>query len=677
MVRVLWLVFFSALSLLTLCGQATSASGAAPASDSLLSEVSFETPVIDICDEAPVRTLVGKMSSYLDASGALTLEEIRAGASGVRFVPLYEHEPHFGFTNDAVWLRFSVRNCGERDIVRRIVLATNFMVQMDVWKAGAGGVENILSQSEQSPFHTRPVAYPMLVAPLELEASEAADIYVRFFSRGGTALPVRIETLSSFTAWAQGETIKVFVFYTIMFIFTLTSLIAYAALRMPIFMAYSAYALSVLMYLAQVDGVAFQYLWPNAPAWNQLASLPLGCALGAAAAVFARIFLDARNKYPLINWLLAVIIAGCVAILLFGLLVDERMAKRAATFWVMLGALCYFLIGVYALRRQSPQMYFFVIGWFGIVTATVSIAARDLAGLPFSRAETLDIVRLAMVFDATMMGLAVVSGIVLLRRERDRSFREEMRAVQKNLTLHERLNVVESRYAAAAREAELRGKALADTSHDIRQPLFAVRASLRAMENAKTVSPKHSTSIERSLSYIEALAAEHLKQEKNQNKDQTHDLKIRTPLPRVFAEIKSMFEADAAAKGVDLRVVPCSKTVAVDALLLLRILSNLITNAIQYSDQYSEKATVLVGCRRRGDRIRIAVYDNGPGVSAEDIERLTKRGTRGDAAMASCTGYGLGLSIVRETCHANGLEFSVEGAPGTGSSFSVNVPVAE
>ncbi len=111
---------------------------------------------------------------------------------------------------------------------------------------------------------------------------------------------------------------------------------------------------------------------------------------------------------------------------------------------------------------------------------------------------------------------------------------------------------------------------------------------------------------------------------------------------------------------------------------LLTALVNLIDNAIAYSDA---GARVVVSVRRAtsqdGDRVAIAVTDNGIGIAREDQERVFERFYRVDYARSRRTGgTGLGLSIVREIVEAHGGSVTVWSKPGAGSTFTIDVPVA-
>lgn len=629
-------------------------------------------PVVRIDGGEPVRALQGRISYFLDTTRQLTIADVSSDDYAGRFSAVVTEEPDFQYTTSAIWLKIPVLNSQSSAVDMRMTFQTNFMTELAVYQVGASGSYILLDQKEDSTFDSRPIPHPNIITPLTLQASERADLFVRYISKGSTTLPIRFETLASFDAWTQSYTAKLFMFYALMFAFAVMSMVAFAVMPRSIFLSYSFYAVTVILYIGQRDGVAFQYLWPNAPLFNGFASLPLGCLVGLSAAVFARIFLNTKRDYPGADLFLLFFIGGCIAIPFLAFVIGESPAKKLATYWVTLGAVSFLVIGLRAMRSIQPRIVFYVVGWLGIVCGTLLVTARDVLGISAGRSETLDIVRMATLFDATMMGLAMTAAILHIRKERDNSWRNQIVTLQANLALHERLNTVETRYEQAASEAEKRGRVLANASHDIRQPLFALRSSLRALEKSGAPPKSQAEGIERSLNYIEALVDDYMKEALE---DETAGESLdgpATPLAVIFDAVQGMFAVEATTKGLSLVVVNSSKSAAIEAFPLLRVVTNLVANAVAYT----RNGKVVVGCRRRGERILIEVYDTGPGLSEAQIEMALGRGRRGDVADANPGGEGLGLSIVRELSGMHDLQLSVVSTPGKGSCFSISAPLA-
>ncbi len=111
-----------------------------------------------------------------------------------------------------------------------------------------------------------------------------------------------------------------------------------------------------------------------------------------------------------------------------------------------------------------------------------------------------------------------------------------------------------------------------------------------------------------------------------------------------------------------------------DAILLERILLNLVSNAIRYTS----RGGVVVGCRRRGDSVRIEVWDSGIGIAGGPAAQHLRRVLPGrrSGSRASAAGLGLGLSIVDGLCRLLGHPIDLASRPGKGSRFAVSVPLA-
>ncbi|MFT6472903.1 PAS-domain containing protein [Qipengyuania profunda] len=137
----------------------------------------------------------------------------------------------------------------------------------------------------------------------------------------------------------------------------------------------------------------------------------------------------------------------------------------------------------------------------------------------------------------------------------------------------------------------------------------------------------------------------------------------------VFDEIMREFSVQAENKGLTFRRVATSAWIQTDRALLASVVRNLMSNAIRYT----ESGDVLLGVRRAGADIELCVFDTGPGIAGEDVERLFGEFQRGRTPDRE--GLGLGLAIVRRITALLAIEVVTRSVPGRGSSFSVRLPV--
>ncbi|NBB83519.1 MAG: response regulator [Alphaproteobacteria bacterium] len=146
------------------------------------------------------------------------------------------------------------------------------------------------------------------------------------------------------------------------------------------------------------------------------------------------------------------------------------------------------------------------------------------------------------------------------------------------------------------------------------------------------------------------------------------------PVGPLIERLADAYGPIAAARGVALRHVACSATVISDPHLLDRILENLVSNAVKYT----QRGRVLIGCRRVGDALAIRVYDTGPGIAEEDKALIFEEFRRGGNAPGDIAeGLGIGLSIVERLARLLGHDLTLASESGRGTLVEVRVPLLE
>ncbi|WP_035692668.1 sensor histidine kinase, partial [Azospirillum halopraeferens] len=143
------------------------------------------------------------------------------------------------------------------------------------------------------------------------------------------------------------------------------------------------------------------------------------------------------------------------------------------------------------------------------------------------------------------------------------------------------------------------------------------------------------------------------------------------PLDGVFGRLLREFEGPAGTRGLRLVVRPCAATVRSDTGHLERLLRQLLSNAVRFTD----RGGVLLAARRRGRVLCIEVWDSGPGIHPDDVSRLFDDFHKAHGA-AGKKGAGFGLAIARRLADGLGHALAVRSRPGRGSVFSLTVPLA-
>lgn len=265
---------------------------------------------------------------------------------------------------------------------------------------------------------------------------------------------------------------------------------------------------------------------------------------------------------------------------------------------------------------------------------------------------------------ATSVMAALLAWFLLRRRMRALSAAESLRSAKE--------------HAEAASHAK--SQFLAVASHDLRQPIQALSlfvATLQAMGRRAEIPGSEVGHIAARLQ----LALNGLGRLLNglfdlSRLDSGTVTVARRPVEAagVLAELNNAFAGPAEAKGQGFKVLlPRGLWVDTDPLVLARVLSNLVANAVRYTDT----GRILVGCRPRGDMLEFQVFDTGIGIADEERARIFGEFYQvPDVVRDREHGLGLGLAIVSRSVQLLGGRIRVCSTPGKGSVFSVLLPRA-
>jgi len=229
-----------------------------------------------------------------------------------------------------------------------------------------------------------------------------------------------------------------------------------------------------------------------------------------------------------------------------------------------------------------------------------------------------------------------------------------------------------TRQLEAANQAKSRF--IAAASHDLRQPLHALglfvaqlHGKMRAGERVQIIRR-----IEAALSAMNELFSALLDISKLDAGATTVNVTV-FPVSQLLAHAETTFAGAAREKGLSFKAAPSEAWVRSDFILLEQIVFNLITNALRYT----QRGGVLVGCRKRGDQLRIEVWDTGVGIPADQHDKIFGEFYRlGEPDRDRRGGLGLGLAIVDRLCRLLGHPIQVRSRIGKGSVFAITVPRA-
>lgn len=280
-----------------------------------------------------------------------------------------------------------------------------------------------------------------------------------------------------------------------------------------------------------------------------------------------------------------------------------------------------------------------------------------------------------------LAGILVLQFIALLvmgrvqRSALDQVIRLKAHSEKLAVQLHAEMGVSEQARRAAEAASRAKTQFFAAASHDLRQPLHAMGLFAEALRQ-RTHDPEVASlvnSINESVDALEGLFGELL----DITRIDTGGVDV-DPAPvamrELFARLRLHFEPTAFEKGLALSFHGASHVAFADPVLLERILRNLVSNAIRYTDD----GGVLVSCRRRGEKLLMQVWDSGIGITEATLPRIFDEfyqvQSQRPLQAHQRKGLGLGLAIVARLAALLEAPINVRSRVGHGTVFSFEVP---
>ncbi|HSV20786.1 MAG TPA: hybrid sensor histidine kinase/response regulator [Casimicrobiaceae bacterium] len=414
-------------------------------------------------------------------------------------------------------------------------------------------------------------------------------------------------------------------------------------------------------------------------------------SMGLGAAIFCGVMWDEAAHGLLAGWAALVAINQAWRTVLLRAWQRTRPGAAAAprwgSYWAAGSTIAGALWGTAAVVLfPAPPAYqaLLIVCLFGVIMGGLNLTAvykPSFYGFVLPALVPL-IVRVAVVGDPVHLFTAMVLGVVLgfvvgFGHRLNDVLTHSLTIRYENLDLigelKDRTRAAQDARAAAEKANRGKSQLLAAASHDLRQPLHALglyAAALAArahddqcrplVENVQEgiVALEHQFGQLLDLSRLEAGALH----------ADCSDIELGPLLARVANE----YGAQAATRGLALRVVCTSLVVRSDPVLLERIVGNLVANAVRYT----RRGGVVLGARRRGHDVAIVVADSGIGIAPFDMSRIFEEfyQVADERAPSARKGMGLGLAIVRRFADLLEHRIEVTSEPGRGSRFRVVLP---
>jgi len=263
--------------------------------------------------------------------------------------------------------------------------------------------------------------------------------YFKVRAKDGVNIIIVYRKLSFFIHYALTEYLTYGLFYGIILIFSFHNLLMFLAIKRRQYLYYVLYIVSVGLYEMSTDGIAFQYIWPDSPHWNQYAYGFALYSLSFFALVFTKELLHVRKKAPLLYKLINYVIILRTIYFLYCLLFNNGMFYYKVVEFLPLSVAFY--TGIVIWSKGFKPARFFVLGYtflyFGFVIRAVTALgfARIIPGVISNYS-----LGFSFVLEMLFLSFSIGDQVRLLRKQKQKAQDAAIKQMQINYELKDSIN---------------------------------------------------------------------------------------------------------------------------------------------------------------------------------------------------------------------------------------------
>lgn len=566
-----------------------------------------------------------------------------------------------------------------------LTIALALSSEVDVYLIREGGLtENLLNYSAFKPFAPEEHSVTRLRTPVfRIAPQESVILLVNFKFGPFQSFHMALETPTELEASAFNASIA----YTAFYAFCLSCLVFFfgfhAAMKNWTGFFFAFLFAITLVLIAFIDGLLFRFLYPSHPQWHSIAGFGLMFAIsGVGFAASGQSLVKNGEWNPRATWITAMALLSLAGFIV-SLFAPGTYVSLSAYVLIVLMAGAAFLASREWTRAEA-QMKVFPLLVTGLSIIGVSGVLLFMAFGGSGRILVPDAIKAVFTVLLVSTMTSLTAHIIHIRRQHAKAVKSQLAALEEEAKRSQELLVAEKKYSRARELASLRQKQLATASHDLKQPIASLRMTFDSI--ADQTEPHLRKRLREAFDYMEALSSDYLKdtmpgvggadgtEAEEESADEASAIlgegeEEAYALSVILGTVHQMFHEEAISKGLKLRMVPSSVMVQAPPIILMRIVSNLVSNAVKYT----LTGCVLIGARRKADHVVLCVADTGPGLDEAEIATFKQAYQKGETS----EGHGLGMAVCFELAKQHGLGLEVRSAKGKGTIFTLAIPLAE
>ncbi|RAW02108.1 7TM diverse intracellular signaling domain-containing protein [Pseudochryseolinea flava] len=381
----------------------------------------------------------GEIEFLEDPAGTLSIDQVSSAQFNSNFKPSTTFSP-INYNRDSYyWYRLKLRQQSTSQKRWQLEFFDQTIDRIDFFTPDAEHRYHQQTFGDNFAFGTRFLKHKNFVVHLPSTFDGEYTYYFKVKSRQRADILVVLRPLEYFFNYALEEYFFFGIFYGMILVFCFYNLLMFLAVRERHYLYYILYLVGIGLYEMSADGIAFQFLWPNAMEWNQYAP---GFSLYIASTFslfFAASLLNLRKQFPHLLWILASAFIIRTTYLIVSFYLSDTWFNYRFIEIIPFGAA--FFAGIYALTKGYEPARLMVVGYsflfLGIVIKVIQYL--DFNWLPLGELTHYSL-GFSFIMEMMFLSFAISDKIKVLRRDKEKAQELTIEQLKENQKLKDSLN---------------------------------------------------------------------------------------------------------------------------------------------------------------------------------------------------------------------------------------------
>ena len=560
-------------------------------------------------------TLIQK-SYIIDKEKAYTQENIYENRA--KFSPLLDTKSAFGFLNETVWIHLHLTNDTNKSQVNVVEFPYPLLDYIEVLKYENGVLIEKYKTGDLTSFDTRKEESNTFVIPYELKALSSQEFIIGISSKGPLNLKMNFISKKEFFQTSKENAMILGVYYGAIIIMLIYNLILFFIIKEKVYFYYVVFHFFYLFVQLALNGIGFEYIWPNTPEINSYFFLSVMAITNYFAILFSLSFLDIQKYHPKLFKYFKVLTFTFITLFGLNFLLPYEIMAKVITITSAVSLISLFISGVYVLIvDRTASSKFFVSAWSFFLLGVLLTQISFLGFLPVNF-FTLYGNQIGAFIELALLSIALAYRyntlfIKLTKKEIElRLFNDELEK-----TIKERTQTINKKNIQLNKEIKNKNILNKELFHRVKNNLQMISGILH-MHSKKVEDETAQEVLKHSIQTISSMGMIHEKLYKSDNLE-------AIDFHKYLLELISYIKQSLSTKEIEFNI-ECEDIMITlqNAVPLGLIVNEIITNSLKHAFNGTSLESMKITVKMRKDdegKVELNISDNGVGFQTSQLKK--------------------------------------------------------